>query len=75
MDKLFKYLNDLLNRSPDFRIVAVGIMLILAAWCLTGCNKKAPEPVPATNLSDECYRSDRVKSCKVTLEIEFKEEK
>ena len=73
MDKIFKYLNDLLNRSPDFRIVAVGIMLILAAWCLTGCNK-LPPPVPETNLGDQCFR-DGIKSCRVTLEIEFKEEK
>ena len=60
--------------SPTVKYIGIPVIIIMA-WFILGCNKKTPEPVPATNLSDECYRSDRVKSCEITFKIEFREAK
>ena len=69
-----KHLNKLLRKCPEFcTTIAIGLMVIAALSCLTGCNK-LPPPVPDTKLGDQCFR-DGIKSCRVTLEIEFKEEK
>lgn len=65
-------IEKLLVEHPFIRIVIIAILAIFLL-SLYGCNKKAPEPVPESTLTDQCFRSDTIKSCEVKFKIIFKD--